>query len=172
MSGLYTVPVIGLKEGRYTYEFEIDKDFFDRFEEPEIKEGTLRAYVGADKSPSHLDLNIRIEGSIMIACDRCLGIFSLPVKCENRLLVKIGKIHDESDPDIITVQVDEHEIDLNQYFYEYILLALPIRRTHPADKSGKSTCDPAMLRKLNEHIVTEEHINDPRWDELKRIVNN
>ncbi len=43
---------------------------------------------------------------------------------------------------------------------------------HPDDSRGNSTCDPAMLQKLREHIVSEENESDPRWDELKKLMNN
>jgi uncharacterized metal-binding protein YceD (DUF177 family) len=59
-----------------------------------------------------------------------------------------------------------------QHCYEYILLALPIQRVHPDDKNGESTCDPGMLDKLKEHIIIEEPETDPRWDELKKLMNN
>jgi len=91
MSGLYNIPLSGLKEGRHTFDFEIGKEFFEDFEESEIKEGSLKAYVGMEKRSSHLDLQIRIAGSVMICCDRCLEMFSKPLDCENRLLVKLGK---------------------------------------------------------------------------------
>ena len=81
-------------------------------------------------------------------------------------------MHDESDPDIITVPADENELDMAQYFYEYILLAMPIQRMHPNDREGNSTCDPKMLSKLKEHAVNEEDNSDPRWDELKKLMNN
>ena len=172
MSGLFTIPVSGLKEGQHSYDFEINKEFFELFEESEVREGTLKAHVEADKRASHIDISVKINGAISISCDRCLGIFSQPVDCENRLLVKFGKIHDESDPDIITIPADEQELDMKQYFYEYILLALPIQRIHPDDKNSNSTCDPEMIKKLQEHIVNEENGTDPRWDELRKLMNN
>ena len=49
MSGLYNIPLSGLKEGRHTFDFEIGKEFFEEFEESEIKEGSLKAYVEMDK---------------------------------------------------------------------------------------------------------------------------
>ncbi len=128
--------------------------------------------VETDKRSSHVGLTIRIEGLVSISCDRCLGILQHPLSCENRLLVKFGKVHDESDPDIITVPPDENELDMAQYFYEYILLAMPIQRIHPDDMNGNSTCDPVMLNKLKEHKVKEEDNSDPRWDELKKLMNN
>jgi uncharacterized metal-binding protein YceD (DUF177 family) len=172
MSGLFTIPIGGLKEGHQSYNFEINKEFFDQFEESEIKEGSLTAVVGADKLATHIDLSVRIEGSVNISCDRCLELFRQPLSCENRLLVKFGPVSDDSDPDIITLPADENELDLRQYFYEYIFLALPIQRMHPVDKNGKSACDPEMLKKLKEHIADEEITNDPRWDELKKLMNN
>lgn len=171
MSGLFAIPISGLKEGLYNFKFEIGKEFFDQFEESEVKEGILTASVEADKRSSHIDISIKIEGEVAIACDRCLGIFSHAVVCENRLLVKFGKTSDDTDPDILTVPSDEHELDMKQYFYEYILLALPIQKIHPANKNGRSNCDPEMIKMLNEHIVNGETGTDPRWDELKKLIN-
>jgi uncharacterized protein len=172
MSGSYTIVISGLKEGRHTIDFEIDNKFFERFEESEIKEGSLFAIIEIEKRSSHIDLFIRITGKVKVCCDRCLEMFFYPVESESRLLVKLGKKIEESDPDIISLATDEHELDLQQHFYEYIHLALPIRRVHPDDHDGNSTCDPVMLKKLNELIVEEENENDPRWDELKKLIHD
>ncbi len=172
MSGLFTIPLSGLKEGRHTFDFEINKMFFDLFEESEIKEGELVAIAEVEKRSSHINLVIRISGKVRICCDRCLEMFDQPLECEDRILVKFGKIRDDSDPEIITIPADEYELDLKQYFYEFTHLALPIKRMHPVDKMGKSTCDPVMLQKLEEHLVYEENENDPRWDELKKLMND
>jgi uncharacterized protein len=172
MSGRYTIPLSGLKEGRHIIDFEIDKEFFEQFEESEVKEGSLIANIGLDKRSSHSDLAIRISGNVKICCDRCLEMFFHPVECENRLLVKFGKTIEDIDPDILSLPVGEHELDLQQHIYEFIMLALPIKRVHPNDKNGKSTCDPVMLKKLDELIVDEEPETDPRWDELKKLMND
>jgi uncharacterized metal-binding protein YceD (DUF177 family) len=171
MSGEYSIPIGGIKEGKHTYEFEIGKKFFELFEESEVREGSLKVRVNSDKRSSLVDLEIRIDGTITISCDRCLALFSHPVSCENRLLVKFGKTFDESDPDIITLPRDEKELDMSHYFYEYILLALPISRMHPEDEEGKSNCDPEMLKTLSQHFAEDEE-SDPRWDELKKLMNN
>jgi uncharacterized metal-binding protein YceD (DUF177 family) len=173
MSGYLKIPISGLKPGLHIYDFEINKEFFERIEESEVKEGELKVTVEAEKRSSHIDLNIKISGRVRINCDRCLEMFYMPVECENRLLVKFGKTRDESDPDILTIPVDENELELNQYFYEFIYLAIPIKRVHPDDKNGNSTCDQDMLRRLEEHIVIEdENRSDPRWEELKKLMNN
>ena len=172
MSRTYTIPLSGLKEGHHTFDFEIDEEFFEQFEESEVKEGSLIAKIEMDKRSTHSDLSIMISGTVRVCCDRCLEMFSHPVVCENRLLVKFGKSMDDIDPDIIFIPFDEHELDLKQHIYEFIYLALPIKRVHPEDKNGKSTCDPLMLEKLEEHIIEEESDSDPRWDELKKLMND
>jgi len=171
MSGYYSIPISGLKEGQHRFDFEIGNEFFESFEDWEIEEGSLVADVVLEKRSSHIDLTVRLSGSVMICCDRCLELFPFPVKCENRLLVKFSKVIEEIDPDILIIAPDEHELDLSQYLYEYIHLALPIRRIHPNDKDGRSTCDPEMIKKLKEHIIEKENENDPRWDGLKKLMN-
>jgi uncharacterized protein len=172
MSPTYSIPFSGLKEGRHIFDFEIDNRFFEKFEESEVKEGGLKADVTLDKRSTHLDMMIRITGSVRICCDRCLEMFSHPVGCENRLLIKFGTNEDESDPDILYLSYGENELDLSQHLYEFIMLALPIRRIHPDDSQGNSTCDPAMIQKLEELRVDEAEGSDPRWDELKKLMNN
>jgi uncharacterized protein len=172
MSGLFIIPISGLKEGRHLFDFEIGNKFFEEFEESEIKEGNLSVSVELRKRSSHFDLIIKITGEVKICCDRCLEMFFQPIACENRLLVKFGKKWDDTDPDIITIPADENELDLKQYLYEFIHLALPIQRIHPGDKPGNNSCNPDMLKKLNQHILNKEKENDPRWDELKKLINN
>jgi uncharacterized metal-binding protein YceD (DUF177 family) len=162
----------GLKEGHHAVDFEIDKEFFELFEESEVKEGSLIANIEMDKRSTHLDLIIRVSGSVRISCDRCLEMFSQPIASENRLLVKFGKSIDDTDPDILSIPIYENELDLHQQLYEFIMLALPIKRVHTLDKNGKSMCDPVMLKKLEELIIEEEKEDDPRWDELKKLMND
>ena len=172
MSGVYTLPLSGLKEGHHTLDFEIDNEFFEKFEESEVKEGSLRAIIQLEKRTTHIDMTISVSGNVRINCDRCLEMFSQNIKSENRLLLKFGKSIEDSDPDIISVSADDHELDLQQQLYEFIILALPIKRVHPVDKNGNSTCDPVMIKKLEELIIEEEKESDPRWDELKKLMND
>jgi uncharacterized metal-binding protein YceD (DUF177 family) len=172
MAESYGIPLVSLKEGRHSFEFEIKEAFFEQFEESEVQEGKLFAHVGIEKHSTLAELTIRIEGVVKICCDRCLEMFFHPVECEDRLIVKFGKSVGDDDPDIISVAVDAPELDLRQQFYEFILLALPIRRIHPDNSRGESTCDPEMMKKLREHLTEEEHNRDPRWDELKKLIND
>jgi hypothetical protein len=76
MPGLYSIPLAGLKEARYTYEFSIGDDFFEAFEGSEIKRGELSAVVALQKCSTHLELGIEIKGRAEVMCDRCLELFT------------------------------------------------------------------------------------------------
>ncbi len=172
MSGSYVIQLGGLKEGHNKIDFEINKEFFEQFEESEVKDGSLIADIEMDKRSSHLDLTVKVSGTVRISCDRCLEMFSQPVISTNRLLIKFGKSIENNDPDILSVPADQNELEIGQHLYEFIMLALPIKRVHPDDDNGNSTCDPVMLNKLDELIIVEEKQNDPRWDELKKLMND
>ena len=172
MSGSCTILLVGLKGGPNLVEFEIGNEFFEQFEDSEVKEGRLIANIELDKRSSHIDISIRISGMVKICCDRCLEMFLQPVDSMNRLLVKFGKRMEDIDPDIITLPAEQNELDLKQHIYEFIHLALPIKRVHPDDENGESTCDPYMLKKLDEFLIDVVNENDPRWDELKKLIND
>ncbi len=171
MSGSYIIPLGGLKVGHHTFEYVITNKFFEKFEESEIKEGDLTANIELEKKLTHSELVIKIAGKVKICCDRCLGMFLYPIQSESRLLIKSGTTWDSDDPDMLTIPADQNDVDLSQYIYELIHLALPIQRFHPLDIKGESTCDPEMLKKLTEHLVDNEKEEDPRWDELKKLTN-
>ena len=170
MSGLYSIQIIGLKEGRHNYRFDIDNKFFELFEESEIREGELIAEIELDKRSSHYDLRFRISGNVLVSCDRCLEKYLQYINTNNRILFKSGKTWDEDDPDLITIPADEHELDLKQYIYEFIHLAMPLQRIHPDDENGKSTCDPDMIKRINRNSDNVDSDSDPRWDELKKLL--
>jgi len=172
MPGLYSIPLAGLKEARYTYEFSLGDDFFEAFEGSELKRGELTADVVLQKCSAHYELDININGQVGVICDRCLEEFFMPLSVAGRLIVRQGRVWDDSDPDMVTISPEEHELDLSQFFYEYIHLALPIKRIHPDDSDGHTTCDPEMIRKLQEHTAHGEKEHDPRWDELERLSTN
>ena len=172
MPGLYSIPLAGLKEARYTYDFKIGDDFFESFEGSEVKRGEFSAVVMLQKCSTHIELDIVLSGRAEVVCDRCLETFYLPLTATNKLFVKLGREWNEADPDLITMPLDEHEIDLSQFFYEYIHLALPLKRIHPDDSEGRSTCNPEMIRKLNDHFKSGIEKSDPRWDDLKKLTRN
>jgi uncharacterized metal-binding protein YceD (DUF177 family) len=96
-----------------------------------------------------MQIAININGTVNLACDRCLDDLILPVNTNGDLAVHFGKVDDSShDDDLIVLDPSEGEIDLSQYIYDSINVSLPLQRIHPDGQ-----CNPEMMKKLQHFIV-------------------
>jgi len=171
--GSYAVRISGLGDGDHDFLFELDQKFFVLFEHPDIENGKVEARVIFEKKAGVIALHFSLEGEVEVICDRCLVPFMIPIETTQSMYVKLGDTSGEIEDDVLVIGRDEHEIEVGQYLYEFIILALPYQRIHPEDKDGKSTCNPEMLKKLEAHRAMEidqSEMTDPRWDALKGII--
>jgi len=166
----YRINFRELDLGEHHFHFDIEDRFFTFFEQSEIQEGALTARLELLKEERLTTVNVTIRGEVKVMCDRCLDYFMHPVNFSGTLYVKPEEEawDDKDRADVILVAADESEVNLSQYFYESIHLSLPLKRVHPDDEDGNSTCDPEMLKLLDEHQESENEI-DPRWEKLKNI---
>lgn len=171
MQSMYSIPLKGLKEGNHLYDFKIDSNFFASFEKSEIHEAELKAVASLYKSSSHMELEIKITGSVILVCDRCLDPYNQEISTEDRILIKFGEQWEEVNDEVIIVPFGESEFKLDQLIYEFVHLGLPLKKMHPNDEHGKSTCNPDMLKKLEKHLSHGEGNGDPRWRELEQLKN-
>jgi len=167
------VRISGLGDGDHDFLFELDQQFFALFEHPDIKNGKVQAQVIFEKKAGVLALHFSMTGEVEVICDRCLEDFMTAIDTSQTVFVKLGDVAGEIEDDVIVISRDEHEIEVSQYLYEFIILALPYQRIHLSDKNGKSTCNPEMLKKLEAHQANDtdqSEMTDPRWDALKGII--
>lgn len=172
----YIIQFVGLSLGEHKFDFEVTDKFFENLEFSEIKQANLHIHLSLLKQSQMMILNFEIGGTVNVLCDLCANEFDLPIHGNYKLIVKVGGSDTgNEDDDIITVAANEHELDLSDYLYEYTTLSLPIKRVHPLDNDGNSTCDMETLEKLEEFIIEEapkEEEIDPRWNDLKNIKLN
>lgn len=163
----FVIPFSGLKIGEHHFDFEIDDKFFEAIEAAEISHGRVLVNIKLIKQERMLIFDFRISGAVEVTCDRCLDTFDQAVEGEERLIVKFGESWSEESDEVIIIPESEHQINLSQYLYEYISLLLPMKRVHPVDENGRSTCNPDML----DRIQGQDHsqASDPRWDVLKNL---
>ncbi len=173
----YVIQFVGLGLGLHEYSFEVKDSFFQDLEYSEIKQAKIEVKLNLLKQSQMMVLEFEIGGTVRTACDLCTVDFDLPITGIHKLIVKVGGSDSgNDDDDIITIAANEHELDVSQYIYEYIALSFPIKRVHPLDKKGKSTCDQETLKKLRDFLLEEEKkeedSTDPRWSGLKNIKLN
>jgi len=166
----YIVSFADLKIGEHCFDFHVDSAFFEKFPESEILRADVKVALVLDKQENMLVLHFDVEGNVDVTCDRCLDEFRFPIKTKEKLIVKFGKEYEELSDDMILIPSKTHHIDLQQHIYEYIMLTLPMQHIHPVLPNGESGCNQTMLQHLN--TVNNTHKADPRWNVLRKLINN
>lgn len=162
----FVLPYKGLAVGNHEYSFIIDSSFFKKYEYLEIEGGLVNLNLELIKESTLMNLNFSFKGKVEIKCDRCLDLFNLNIEDEFRLIVKYGEDYEELSEEVIIIPSGESTIDISQYVYEYLNLMLPLKKVHPDDEDGNSTCNIDMLNRIDNFT---EQKTDPRWDKLKDL---
>ena len=164
----YTIPFIGLKDGRHDFQFVLGRPFFEAMSDEDIMGGEAMADVVLDKTPTLLVVNIHVKGSVSVPCDHCNAPLDQVVDGHQQQIFQLhGEVTGEPDDDELTVlDAHAHSINLTHYIYECLRLALPARRVHVP-----GACDPEAEAALGRLAVEHEHVPDPRWDALKELKN-
>ena len=173
----YHIPFTGLKLGKHQFDFDIDEAFFQEFEYSLVKKGNLKVALEMDKQETMLILHFHIKGDIFQACDLCLGDFPTPLEIKEKEIVKFSNdtnLEDNTD-EIIVLTKNEHELNVAELIYEYIMLAVPMFN-RCEDEGNTEWCDREVLDKLQNLSAPaeeekEENLADPRWEALKNIKN-
>lgn len=163
----YQVQFTGLKPGTHSFEYRLDRSFFEQYEFNDITGGSVVVKVEMEKEDRMLVFRFDIEGEVGVVCDRCADPLELHLSGEQRLVVKLSDHSGEESEDVQFVKESDGKYDLSQVMYEYVCLMLPASRVHGEDSKGKSLCNPEVLRKLEE--LNESHTPDPRWEVLNKL---
>lgn len=158
-----------LKEDSFENNWVLGDDYFEALEDADIQSGNVRVSVSLQKAENYFDMEINVEGFVIVTCDRCLDDMEQSIKSDNRFIVKLG-IENSEDDDTITVEENEGILDLSWIIYESIALSVPIKHVHAPGK-----CNTAMTEKLDELSATrsgdeaDKEAIDPRWSKLSEL---
>lgn len=170
----YRVDFQGLSEGVHEFVFDVDNTFFESLNYSDIKEGALKTILVLTKKTQLLELDFKIQGNVIVICDRCLDDLKMPIDFEGQVFVKFSETEQEDTDEVIYLSPEDHKVDIAHYIYESIRLSLPLKCVHPDDEEGNSTCNPDMLNKIEKLKPdnSAEDMVDPRWSELTKLKNN
>ncbi|OIQ27700.1 MAG: DNA-binding protein [Bacteroidetes bacterium MedPE-SWsnd-G2] len=171
----FIIPFVGLKEGKHEFTYQIENTFFEHFEYDDFNNVALKGTLVFDKKSTFFELFFHVEGIVNVNCDLTTEPFDLTINDDFKLLVKFGYEYNDDNEEILIIPQGDYEINVAQYFYELVILALPAKRIHPGIEDGTLQSD--MLDKLQElspkgleeKEETSEEI-DPRWNTLKRLL--
>lgn len=170
----YTIPFVGLKVGEHHFDFQIDNTFFQHFEYDEFNAVDVNLDLKFEKKSTLLELYFSAKGMVNVNCDITNEPYNQSINDDFKLVVKFGNEYNNDNEDILIVPHGEYEINVAQYIYELIILAVPIKRIHPGIEDGTLQSD--ILSKLEElspqkdiKVKSPEDI-DPRWNNLKKLL--
>ena len=149
MNDVFIIPLNGLTAGQHEYDWTVGKEFFEGFDNSEILDAELDAFVRVEKSGRYLGIDCEVTGDVTVECDRCLDELRMPIDVEIRLSVKYGEEessdeHREGEREVIFIPATDAEFDMSQIIYDYVCLALPMQRIH-----DEGECNPDALRYLS-----------------------
>ena len=187
----YKIDLKGMQVDSVKYEFALDNLYFAHIDGPEVQKGKVNVELTVKRTSRAFELGFQTDGIVWVPCDRCLDEMEQPVSSSDKLLVKFGQEYAEEGDNLIVIPEDEGVINVAWFIYEFIALAIPMKHVHAPGK-----CNKAMTGKLSKHIRTnaseedgddtfdtgadvtveeEENVEeqiDPRWNELKKILDN
>ncbi|MFP4663462.1 MAG: YceD family protein [Bacteroidales bacterium] len=177
----YQIQHSSLEKGSHEFEFQVDERLFARFDSEELLNPDIHVDVVLHKENDRLMLHMEAEGTAELQCDRCLDYFTHPVKAEQSIMVKFDEeTNYDLNEDFVIIDKDSNAIDIAYLIYEMIILSLPVKRVHPPDENGNSTCNPEVTKYIagesklgpDEEGGSDMTPGDDSWkDDLKDLIN-
>lgn len=178
--------------GTQNFEYVLDNEFFKNIEGEDVQKGKVKVNLTVKRTADVFELDFDLEGVVQIPCDRCLDDMDHEVNTHETLYVKFGAEYSEESDNVVVIPESDGELNVAWFLYEFIALTIPLKHVHPAGKCNKS-----MSAKLRKHtarsledgeddedavayddddeidvVPGEGEETDPRWDELKKIIDN
>ena len=153
-----------LKNGQHKYNYNIDKNFFEFFNYNEFIDSSFRSNLILDKKTSLIDFKFSTYGFVTLNCDITNEPFNLNTSSNLEFIVKFGNEYNDDNDEIIFLPHGSSRINVSQYIYEMIVLSVPSKRVNPEIKKNKNS------NFENIKLKNSKVNNDPRWNELKKLL--
>ncbi|MFT6969950.1 MAG: hypothetical protein ACJAXX_000513 [Roseivirga sp.] len=175
----YEVQIYKLSHGHHEFEFTLDRDFFDLFENDIVNEGKLLAKVSLEKSDTMLQTSFKISGSVSLECDRSLDMFDFQIDLETAFIYKLGDETKELSDEAMVIPRDTQKLNVASIMFEFIGLEIPMKKLHPRfliDDEASEDEEVILIYSSEEHEQAsndqdKEEMIDPRWASLKKLKN-
>tara|TARA_R110000765_G_scaffold314205_1_gene407065 strand:- start:709 stop:1245 length:537 start_codon:yes stop_codon:yes gene_type:complete len=169
----FMIPFSGLKQGKHEFDFKIDNTFFESFEYNEFNDAAINLHVLLNKSSTMMELEMTANGTVNVYCDVTNEPYDQLVNANLELVVKFGEEFNNDNDEILILPHGEFQVDISQYAYEMLVLAVPLKKVHPGVLDGSLESEAiTKLEALHPKEVKENKgkETDPRWDTLKKLL--
>lgn len=176
-SNKFKIPAFGLSEGVHDFSFDDLELLFALFDSD--TSGKLVGRVRADKSSLLIELQIHISGTVLLICDRTGKEFDFMIDVSERFVYNFGSENKELSENVLEIRLDTDYLDLSQFFYDLIMISIPMKKIHPDHQNdylqeqpeGYLVYSDSISKAANpEHDGSDSEI-DPRWAALQKLKN-
>lgn len=158
--------------GTHVFYLKPQKNLFSKYKNKKINYANLKVKGTADIQNNQVIIELKIIGFLNLACDICNEFFDYYIKRKITLIYKITDHPLENENEIFYISPETTQINLKKLIYEYVLLSLPIKIVHPLDSNGNRTCNPEVLKILENHENNFFKNQIKGLDNLKNLFNN
>jgi uncharacterized protein len=167
----FAVHIIGLSKKAHLFNYRLEKGFFEKYGSETVSDGRFDVEVILDKKETFIEVDFKISGQAALVCDRTLEPFDFPIYENRKVVFKYGEEAQEISDEIVIITRDQDSLDLGQYLYEFIALAIPIKKLHPRFANEAEDEEP-LVYSTSQNETEEEKKDepiDPRWEKLKKL---
>ena len=144
----YMIDLKRLPIGTHQFDFQLDDEFFESLEKSEILRGSVVCKATLNLREEDYQLNIAVQGTVFVVCDRCLDPMPLDINDEQ-------EIFSEDEPN--DQMVNDQMVNLQWLAYEIVSINIPIVHSHQPGE-----CNKQMELLLHDHLCAEPEPEDDK----------
>ncbi len=174
----FILNIYSLKLGEHQFQYKIGKEFTDLYDEDLAEEVAVNIRLDLRKAQTMVEMDFHLEGTVDLVCDRSLDVYEEELESERKLILKYGEESEELSDEIVIIPHEQHEVDIAQLVYEFIALAIPMKKLHPDFREDLEAEEGEQILIYSSREDSGENENepkeslDPRWEALKHIKKN
>ena len=178
----YKVPLKSLQKGDHEFAYHLDKTFFEKMENTEVRGANLDVMLNIEYNGDIYNLSFSVMGDVTLVCDRCLDDLEWPIEAAYDISVKYGDDYNDDSDTLLEIPFGDNDLNVAYMIYDTVMLAIPIKHVHGPGKCNRAMT--TMLKKHRTHSEDDELMDDlvdemeslgttpptdPRWDALKGL---
>ena len=137
----YIIDLSRLPIGTHVFDIQLDNEFFAGLEKSEILSGEVVAKATLNLREEEYQLNMAVQGTVFVVCDRCLDPMPLEIDDEQ-------EIYSEDEPN--GQMINDKMVNLQWLAYEIVSINIPIVHCHQ-----EGECNKQMELLLHDHLCDD-----------------
>ena len=140
----YIIDLKRLPIGRHSFDITLDDAFFRSLEKTEVLGGNVVGKATLNLREEDYQLNIAVQGTVFVVCDRCLDPMPLEISDEQ----EIWSADEENQ--MTNGKCQMTNIDISWLAYEIVSINIPIVHCHQPGE-----CNKQMELLLHDHLCDD-----------------